>query len=120
MKMQVVALGAALLLAGSAHAAQQPPEVQRFLDAAHDRAQARLEAAGVAVGSGGLAIRAHVDGLGQLTGVRVVRSSGSLDTDARAKAALHNLSTPMAPATLSGRDITLSFAADPIVQATAH
>lgn len=119
MKVQIIALGAALLLAASAHAAVQPPEVQRFLDAAHDQAAARLQAAGVVVGSEGLAIRAHVDGLGQLTSVQVVKSSGSLETDARAKAVLRNLSTPMAPAALSGREVTLSFG-EAIVQAKAH
>jgi TonB family protein len=120
MKAQLLALSAAgLLLASSAHAAP-PSDVQQFLDAAHRLGVERLQDAGVALGGQSLAVQGRVEGSGRLTGVHVVKSSGSLDTDARVTAALRRLNVAAAaPVALSGRDITLTFADAPIVQAKA-
>jgi hypothetical protein len=120
MKAQLIVLGAAgLLLASSVHAAPRS-DVQQFLDAAHRQGVERLQEAGVALGGQGVSVQGRVEGSGRLSSVHVVKSSGSLDTDARATAALRRLNAAsVAPPVLSGRDITLTFADAPIVQAKA-
>ncbi|RAK59183.1 hypothetical protein DJ021_04895 [Phenylobacterium hankyongense] len=110
---------AGLLLASAAQAAAPPRDVQQFLDSAHRTAVVRLEKAGVALAGRPLAVRATVDGAGRLYGLHVVRSSGSLDTDAQATAALRRMAVESPPYDLAGRDVTLTFGDAPIVQAKA-
>jgi TonB family protein len=108
MKAQLLMLSAAgLLMASAAHAAPASP-TERFVDAAEATAAARLSEAGVPV-SAGLAVRVTVNADRRLTNVRVVRSSGSLETDAKAEVALRRLKVDLPPTELVGRQVTLAL-----------
>ena len=119
MKAQLLMLSAAALLAGAATAAKAgPAEVRLYLDQAKARADAQLAAAGVSL-PGDLAVTLTVGGDGRLTGARVSHTSGSLEADQGAAAALRRLYVPDAPAELAGRKVTLTLSPAPIRQAKA-
>jgi len=108
MKTLLVAAAGALLLAGSA-AQATTSSVQQFAGRAEAQALVRLNAAGVDLNGHSVAVRATVDGDGHLNGVRVVRSSGSRDTDAAIEAALKKLPVADAPTALIGGAITFTL-----------
>lgn len=97
---------AGFLLSEPSHAATAP-EVRQFLDHSGQTANARLAKAGVSLAGQSAEVRATVGGDGRLMGLRVVRSSGSRDTDAAIEKALNRLQVEAPPALLSGAQITL-------------
>jgi TonB family protein len=109
MKTQLLALGAATLLALSSTAALASPDaqVQAFLKKVETQADGRLAAAGVDLTGRSVAVKATLDSQGLLYGVHVVRSSGSRDADYAVEQALHRLRVNDAPAQLAGADLTL-------------
>lgn len=114
----VAGAGALLLVATAAQAATSP--VQQFAGRAEAQALVKLNAAGVNLDGRSVAVRATVDGDGRLNGVRVVRSSGSRDTDAAIEAALKRLTVADMPPVLAGGAITLNLGAAPTEQAAAR
>jgi len=118
MKAQLLMLSAAALLAGATAANAGPAEVRLYLDQAKAHADAQLAAAGVSL-PGDLAVTVTVGGDGRLSGARVSHTSGSLEADQGAAAALRRLYVPDAPAELAGRKVTLTLSPAPIRQAKA-
>jgi TonB family protein len=107
MKAKSLMLAAALALAaGSASAA----DFSGYLDKAGARAAARLAEAGVTAGQP-IQIKTRIDSDGQLRGVTIVGSSGSQDTDAKARAALRFSHVGPPPVELLGRQVTLTVPA---------
>jgi TonB family protein len=114
MKVFPLMLAAAALFAGQAQAA--PRDVREYLQRAGDAAAAQVAAAGVDVGEG-LDVKARVDADGRLTALRVVKSTGSLETDQKAVKALKKLRVAGPPNALLGADVTVAVARTPIVAA---
>ena len=100
-------LSAAALIAFAAAAQAAPRDVRNYLERAGEAAAAQVAAAGVDVGEG-LDVQARVSSDGRLTGVRVVRSSGSLETDEKATLALRRLRISAPPNSLIGVDVTVA------------
>ena len=109
---------AGFLLSEPARAATAP-EVRQFLDHSGQKANARLVKAGVSLAGQSADVRATVGGDGRLMGLRVVRSSGSRDTDAAIEKALNRLQVEAPPALLSGAQITLPVGGGTASAATA-
>jgi TonB family protein len=108
---------AGFLLSEPTHAATAP-EVRQFLDHSGAAANARLAKAGVSLAGQTADVRATVGGDGRLMGLRVVRSSGSRDTDAAIEKALDRLQVEAPPALLSGAQITLPVGGGQVSAAT--
>jgi TonB family protein len=108
MKTQLLAMGAAALVALSSTAALASPDaqVQTFLKKVEAQADGRLAAAGVDLTGRTVTVKATVDAEGLLYGVHVVRSSGSRDADYAVEQALHRLRVNDAPTQLAGADVT--------------
>jgi TonB family protein len=105
--------------AANAHAAP-PAEVRQFLDGAAAKADARLGEAGVQLTGQAVRVRATVGADGRISGLAVVESSGSLDTDAAVKVALKRLAVGPVPAQVAGRAVILTLGQGAIVQAKAR
>jgi hypothetical protein len=119
MRTLLLSLSAAgLLLAAAATHAATAPEVRRFLEDGRVAADARLTKAGVALAGRTADVRAVVGSDGRLMGLHVVRSSGSLETDAAIEKALNRMRVDGAPALLGGAQVTLSLGEPPIVRAS--
>lgn len=103
-----------LAFGGSAQAANR--DVTDYLQRAGDVAAAEVAAAGVDVGPG-LSVKGRVNSDGRLTGVRVVKSSGSLEADQKAAQALRRLKVPAPPNALLGADVTVAVTKESILQA---
>lgn len=91
-------------------------EVDAYLARAGETATARIAAAGVTVPTG-LKVKARVDSDGRLTAVRVVNSSGSLETDQKATTALRNFRVAMPPLVLVGAEVNVAVGPAPLVTA---
>ena len=113
----VLAAAAALLVGQAAHASQPPREVQAYLQHASAVAAAKLETSGVALPADGVAIGARVASDGRLMGLHVVRSSGSLETDERAVAALRRFYAGEPPVFITGAEVTLALTPRAMLQA---
>lgn len=118
MKALPLVLSAAVLAFGSA-ASAAPRDVRDYLDRAGVAAAKRVAAAGVDVGPG-LDVKGRVNSDGALTGLRVVKSSGSLEIDQKAVAVLKRLRVPAPPNALLGADVTVAVAKEPVVQAAQN
>lgn len=107
MKSFSLLLSAAALLAfgGSAHAGAR--EVTQYLEQAGAVAAAKVEAAGVDVGAG-LDVKGRVSSDGGLTALRVIRSTGSAETDQKALKALKRLRVAGPPNALVGAEVTVT------------
>lgn len=116
MKARVLLLSAAALLAFGATAHAAPREVRNYLDRAGAAAAKQVAQAGVDVGPG-LDVKAQVNSDGRLSGLRIVKSSGSLEIDQKAVAALKRLKVSAPPNTLLGADITVTVAKEPVLAA---
>jgi len=110
------ALGA-LTLGPQAHAANR--EVDAYLQRASQTATADIAAAGIQPPAS-LKVKARVDSDGRLTGVHVVTSSGSLETDQKAAAALKRLRVGDPPLVLIGAEVNVAVGPQPIVTAKAE
>ena len=119
MKLNLIMLSAAFVFAASAsHAA--PSETERYADWAQARSAPLLRAAGVDTDARSVSVRASVSLGGKITGVRVLRSSGSSDTDAAVVAVLRQIIWSRPPAGLLDGAVTLNVGKDAIVQAQAR
>lgn len=116
MKSRVLLLSAAALVAIGATAHAAPRDVRSYLDRAGVAAAKQVAQAGVDVGPG-LDVKARVNSDGRLSSLRVVKSSGSLETDQRAVAALRRLKVSAPPNALLGADITVAVAKEPVLAA---
>lgn len=111
MKAQLVMLSAVgLLLAAAPHssALAGPADVQRYVSSTTAEAGERLTERSVDLSGRTLAIQGRVQA-DRLSGVRVVRSTGSAELDDQIVAALKNLRTEAAPVDLVGRELTLTL-----------
>jgi len=117
MKNSLLLFAAAGALTYAAHAQAANRDVDAYLQRASETATAQVAAAGV--DAPGLKIRARVDSDGRLTGVHVVTSSGSLETDQKTSQALRRLRVATPPLALIGAEVNLAVGPQPIVQAKA-
>lgn len=104
---------------GAAHAtraAAPAPEVNAYLQGAHQAAAART--ADVTTGlRRSLTVKGHVNADGRIYDAHVVRSSGSLADDVRIAGALRRLKTPEPPIGLIGAAVTLNVNPPALAQA---
>ncbi|HEV7384546.1 MAG TPA: TonB C-terminal domain-containing protein [Phenylobacterium sp.] len=117
MKAQLLMLSAAgLLFAGSAsHAAL--PESQQYAGRANARAEALLRAAGIDDQVQPVSVRASVSPDGHLTGLRIIRTSGSRDTDRAVAEVLRKVLVADAPVGLLNGAVTLNVGQGALIQA---
>jgi len=107
MRLQFLTLAAlAALAAGGAAQAQPASSVQSFVDRVQGEANARLADSGVSI-AGAARIRFSVDSRGYVSAVRVLRSSGSSEADARIREALQQMHVDAVPADLLGANVML-------------
>lgn len=116
MKALASLLSAAALVAVATTAPAATRDVRDYLDRAGVAAAKQVAKAGVDIGPG-LDVKARVNSDGGLSGLRVVKSTGSLETDQKAVAALKRLRVPAPPNALLGADITVSVGKTPLLQA---
>ena len=116
MKALPLVLSAAAVLAFGAVANAAPRDVRDYLDRAGRAAAKQVARAGVDVGPG-LDVKGRVNSDGSLSSLRVVKSSGSLETDQKAVAALKRLRVPAPPNALLGADVTVAVAKEPVLAA---
>ena len=91
-------------------------EVDAYLAQASQAASAKIAAAGVEVPTG-LKVRGRVDSDGRLTAIRVLNSSGSLETDQKATRALRNFRVAQPPLVLIGAEVNVALGPAPLVTA---
>jgi len=110
MKAQLLVLSAAGLLLSAApfSACAAPADVERYVAAASNDADARLADRGVALAGKTVTVRARI-GLDRLNGAQVVQTSGSAELDDQVASALRNVKTAKAPPELVGREVTLTL-----------
>ena len=101
--------------AGYAHAG--PREVLPYLDQASAAATARLESKGVS-SADAFRLKARIGADGRVNTVQV--SSGSLETDLKARQALRGLRVDQPPPELAGREVSLVIGPSPVLQAKAR
>ena|SRR5579864_2973286 len=111
-------VGAALCVASASHAA--PSESDRYATHANARAQALLQARGIDTHGQGVSVRAEVNPDGRVTAVKVVRSSGSPETDLAVEKVLRSIVLADAPSGLMNGAVTLNVGRTAILQASAH
>jgi len=117
MKAQLLMLSAAGLLfaASSSHAAVA--ESQRYAERANAKAELLLRAAGIDSEAQAVSVQARVNLDGHLTGLRVIRSSGSPATDKAVAQVLRKIVVADAPIGLLDGAVTLNVGRGGIVQA---
>ena len=125
MKAQFLGLSAAaLLLAGSANAASAagpaPTEFAQFSSLAQARADRLLAAAGVDSTAQPVSVRASVAVDGHLTGITVLKSSGSPDTDRAVATVLRRVLLSDPPLGLLNGAVILNVGKPAIEQAEAY
>lgn len=116
MKALACLLPAAALVAFGATAQASTRDVRDYLDRAGTAAAKQVSQAGVDVGPG-LDVKARVNSDGRLSGLRVVKSSGSAEIDQKAVAALKRLKVSAPPNALLGADITVAVGKEPVAHA---
>ena len=107
------------LAAGASHAAQ-PSELQRYTDRAQAQAQRLLSAAGLDVRTASVSVRATVNPDGRLSGLQVIRSSGSPSVDLAAETVLRKIVAADPPLGLTDGAVVLNVSGAPLVQAKAR
>ena len=119
MKLNLIVLSAAFVFAASASHAT-PSETERYADWARVRSEPLLRAAGVDADAPSVSVRASVSLGGKITGIQVLHSSGSPDTDAAVVAVLRKIIWSKPPSGLVDGAVTLNVGKDAIVQAQAR
>ncbi len=109
-----------LILAASVAHAGQPSELQSYTDRAQTHAQRLLSTAGLDGRTGSVSVRATVDPDGRLSGIQVMRSSGSRSVDIAAETVLRKVIAADPPLGLTDGAVTLNVSEAPIVQAKAR
>jgi TonB family protein len=122
MRVSILLLSVAgLLVAGSASAAHPADaESQRYAERANARAASLLQSAGVDAEAATVSVRAKVSADGNVTGVQVMRSSGSADTDRAVAGVLRKILVSDAPLGLMNGAVTLNVGHGAMLQATGH
>jgi TonB family protein len=119
MKTQLLVLSAAGLLFAANHVQAAPADSEQFAARAATKADSLLIAAGVDPKAQSVAVRASVSPDGRLSGVRVVRSSGSRDTDHAVATVLKKILVADPPVGLVDGAVTLNLGDARTGQATA-
>ena len=119
MKTRILMLGAAGLLFAASASLAAPTELQRYSDQARAKAQSLLDATGLDLKSQSVSVRATIDPWGRLYDMRVVRSSGSRETDLAVETVLKKVVATSAPLELTDGAVTMTVGEAPIVEAKA-
>ncbi|HEX2818473.1 MAG TPA: TonB family protein [Phenylobacterium sp.] len=120
MKTQILALSAAALLLAASAAAAAPSESQQYAAFVDAKAESLLRATGIDPQGQPVSVRATVSPDGHLTGLKVLRSSGSPDTDRAVAAVLQKVLVAHAPVGLLDGAVTLSVGQGVGLQAQAQ
>jgi TonB family protein len=116
-RLPLLAATGLLFAASAVHAA--PSELQRYADRAMARADTLLTATGVDFQTQPVSVRASVDLDGRISGVRVLRSSGSPRTDHAVEAVLRRIVRADPPLGLTNGAVTLNAGRAPVAAAKA-
>ncbi len=120
MKTQVFLLSAAALILAAAPTWAAPSETQRYADRAKAEAQSLLRATRLDLKGHSVSVRATVDVDGRLTGMQVVRSSGSPDTDIAVETVLKKVVARDLLFGLTDGAVLLTVNGAPVVEAAAQ
>ena len=120
MKTQILALSAAALLLAATAAAAAPAESEQYANRLLPKAESLLSAAGIGPQNQPVSVRATVSPDGHVTGLRVLRSSGSPDTDRAVVSVLRKVLVTDAPVGLLDGAVTLNVGQGIGLQAQAH
>ena len=120
MKTQAFLLTAAALVLAASATWAAPSELQRYADRAKVDAQSLLRGARLDLKGQSVSVRAKVDVDGRLTGMQVVRSSGSRDADIAVEAVLKKVVAREPLFGLTDGAVLLTVNGNPIVEATAR
>jgi TonB family protein len=119
MKTQILALSAAAFLLAAA-AAAAPAESEHYADRLLPKAESLLSAAGIGPQVQPVSVRATVSPDGHLTGLTVLRSSGSPETDHAVASVLRKVLVTDAPIGLLDGAVTLNVGQGVGLQAQAR
>jgi hypothetical protein len=117
MKTRLFALSATATLFAAAIAAAAPSELQQYQDHANARAQLLLRHTGVYLGDQSVSVKAEVAPDGRLSGIEVVHSSGSRQTDLAVKRVLEKIVVSDPPLGLTDGAVLLKVRGIPVEQA---
>lgn len=119
MNIKVLLLGAAALsiAASTLHAA--PAELPYYSARTQAKLHSLLHASGLDSEARSVSVRAFVAPDGRLTGMKVIRSSGSRDTDHAVETVLRKIVVADPPLGLDDGAVTLNLNPAPVVEATA-
>lgn len=120
MKTNVLVVAAAGLLFAAQAAWAAPSESERYAEWASARSGALLRRAGIDADANPISVRASVSLSGAITGVRVLRSSGSRQVDAEVVDMLTKIIRSKPPSGLVDGAVTLNLGKGAIVQAQAR
>lgn len=120
MKSQFLVLSAAAFLMAAPAANAALSESQIYANRIQPRVDRLLRDAGIGPQAQPVSVRATVALDGHVTGVQVLRSSGSRDTDRAIATVLRNVVAADAPVGLLDGAVTLNLAQDGSVLAPAH
>ena len=113
-------VSAILFAAGASHAAPSDSESDQYAQRANARAEALLQASGIDLRAQAVSVRASVGPDGRLTGLRVIRTSGSPDVDRAVAAVLRKIVLADAPVGLMDGAVTLNVGRELVAQAGAR
>jgi TonB family protein len=117
MKSQLLMLSTAGLLFAASASQAAIPESQIYASRANARAEVLLHAAGVDAQAQPVSVRASVSPDGHLTGVKVIRTSGSPETDRAVTEVLRKIVLTDAPIGLLNGAVTLNVGQGAAIQA---
>ena len=117
MNTRILALSAAGLLFAASASQAAVSELQHYTDKAQARAETLLRATGLDFNTQSVSVRATVGLDGRLSGLRVVRSSGSPDTDRAVETVLRKIVVADTPLGLTDGAVTLNVGPAPIAEA---
>jgi TonB family protein len=121
MKTQILALSAAALMLAATAAAATPAESDQYAaNRLLPKAESLLSAAGIGAQNQPVSVRATVSPDGHVTGLQVLRSSGSPDTDRAVAGVLRKVLAADAPVGLLDGAVTLNVGQGVGLQAQAH
>lgn len=110
---------AALLVAGSASATTDT-YAKQYAERANAKAANLLQVAGVDAEAATVSVRAKISVDGNVTGLQVIRSSGSTETDRAVAGVLRKILVTDAPLGLMNGAVTLNVGHGAMIQANGH
>jgi TonB family protein len=120
MKTHAFLLSAAALILAASPTWAAPSELQRYADRAKTDAQSLLHASRLDLEGRSVSVRATVDIDGRLTGMQVVRSSGSRDADIAVEAMLKKVVAREPLFGLTDGAVLMTVNGNPVVEAAAQ